>query len=619
MVQFVIDGSDHGAGNGRQHGAAESGEQPGQAALIFEPGVRIRLLVVTGVAFLLALAEVAATLLVPLLVASIIGGTANMPRLGPLAQLLAEPGPALVARLTWLIVGVFLVKDVVTAGFRFWLHGFVQNNQASVSTAILARYLHASHQQHIERSLPVVLRRLESAVQQVYSGVVVNTVTLVSEMLTALAMLVALAVTVPAAFLIVAAGVVVLSGLALATLGRASRAAGRASLQATQDTYRIVIRGLGSLKEVRLRGVEWRVLADYREAAGRSARAAQLAAFLQELPRYLLEVLFLLAIGLGVLVASADGGASAAVLGVVVVVAFRLLPSITRAIGAYTAIRIGLPAVAEVAQELAEPAPAPPAPPNAPPSEPMAFTTAITLNAVSYRYEPESPWVLRDVSCVLPRGARIALVGASGVGKTTLGEILTGLLGDYEGDVLIDGALLRGREAGWRSQVALVPQDPYITEGSIRDNITFDPWHPADEKRLGEAIDRAQIRHIIEELPLGLDTVLPERGAGLSGGQRQRLALARALYRRASLLVLDEATSAVDSETEFRIGEAISAIPEDLTVITIAHRLTTVRSMNTVLVLDDGRIAASGSFGEVSRTSAIFARWVELNQLDPTR
>lgn len=546
-------------------------------------------------------------LLVPLLAQLLLGG--NSPETSVLGRVLgAQDTASLVVRLTLFIVSVFVLKNVVAVVFRYWSLGFIQRQQAATSRDLLDRYLHAPHQGHIARSTAVTLRRLESSVVQVYSVLVVSVVTIITETLTIVVILVALAVVTGFSFLVGAAVVAALAASAV-VLSRVSRRVGEASLHATHDTYRVVLRALGSYREIRLRALEQEVLADFGQVSLRAARAAQLAGFLGELPRYLLETVFLVTLGVTVMWAAPDVAAAGGTLALLVVVAFRLLPSSTRLLSSWASARMAVPAVREVVDDLSTAAIREASAGHTP----LSFERHLELDDVRFRYSPDQNWVLAGVTGRVPRGARIALVGPSGAGKSTLVDVLSGLVTDYEGQITVDDVPLRGREPDWRPHVAIVPQDPYIQHDTLLRNIVVTGTGPVDTERLADAVRDAQLGDVVDGLPDGLETVLAERGLGLSGGQRQRIALARALYRRASFLILDEATSALDTDTETRVIDALAALPREVTVIVVAHRLRTAYAMEHVAVLEGGAVAAFGTADAVAASNETFRRWVGLN------
>ena len=226
--------------------------------------------------------------------------------------------------------------------------------------------------------------------------------------------------------------------------------------------------------------------------------------------------------------------------------------------------------------------------------------------------------MLSDVSITVPRGVSLALVGGSGAGKSTLVDLILGLNTPDEGAITADGADIQGDLPAWRAGIGLVPQEVWFTDGSLRENITFGvEADDVDMDALRAAVTQADLDDFVASLPEGLETGMGERGARLSGGQRQRIGIARALYARPQLLVLDEATSALDNITERRVTETIHQLSGSMTMIIVAHRLSTVRTCDMLVLLREGRVAAVGTFDEVARNDAEFARMVELGSLEP--
>jgi ATP-binding cassette subfamily C protein len=225
-------------------------------------------------------------------------------------------------------------------------------------------------------------------------------------------------------------------------------------------------------------------------------------------------------------------------------------------------------------------------------AERLALEAGVSIEAVGFGYSSERP-VLSNVSFEIPARQTIALVGPSGAGKTTLADIVVGLLQPGEGDVLVDGRSIRGEERRWRASVGLVPQEPFLFHDTVRANLLW-AAPDADDDGLWTALDTAAAREFVAALPNGIDTVVGDRGVRLSGGERQRIALARALLRRPELLVLDEATSSLDSENELAIRNALTALHGQVTMLVIAHRLSTVRHADSIVVLDAGRVVETG-------------------------
>ena len=243
----------------------------------------------------------------------------------------------------------------------------------------------------------------------------------------------------------------------------------------------------------------------------------------------------------------------------------------------------------------------------------------LDVDDVTYRYPGTAATVLDGVSLSVAAGTSVALVGTSGAGKTTLVDVVLGLHQPEQGRVLVDGVPIDDDLPAWQRSIGLVPQDVYLIDDTLRANIALgEPDDLVDDERIAAGgadgpARRARGRRCRE----GLTTFVGERGARMSGGQRQRLGMARALYRRPDVLVLDEATSSLDNETERRISDVISTLHGSMTVLVVAHRLSTVRSCDQVVLLEDGRVAAVGTFDEVCERSPTFAHLVRLGRLDP--
>ncbi len=230
----------------------------------------------------------------------------------------------------------------------------------------------------------------------------------------------------------------------------------------------------------------------------------------------------------------------------------------------------------------------------------MSFVNQIDLEDVTYRYPKAAETVLQNISLTIKKGQSIALIGKSGAGKTTLVDIVLGLLIPEDGDIKVDGASIYKDLRSWQNLVGYIPQSIFLIDDTIVRNVAFGvPDELIDLERLNKAIQAAHLTELVEQLPDGIQTVVGERGMRLSGGQRQRIGIARALYHEREVLVLDEATAALDSETESRVTEAIKSLSGTKTMIIIAHRLTTVQHCDCVYMLDKGRVVKSGSYDEV--------------------
>jgi ATP-binding cassette subfamily B protein len=237
---------------------------------------------------------------------------------------------------------------------------------------------------------------------------------------------------------------------------------------------------------------------------------------------------------------------------------------------------------------------------------PLVLNDAVRFNDVRFRYGDAGPWVLNGINLVVPKGARIGFVGSTGSGKSTALDLLMGLLDPTQGEILVDGRPISGDlKRAWQRTIAHVPQNIFLSDSTVAENIAFGVSpDKIDYDRVRKAAEQARIAEFIESRPEGYGAFVGERGVRLSGGQRQRIGIARALYKQASVLVFDEATSALDNETEQAVMQAIEGLSQDLTIVIIAHRLSTLKSCTQIVELADGGIKRTGTYQEIVTQSA---------------
>lgn len=313
-------------------------------------------------------------------------------------------------------------------------------------------------------------------------------------------------------------------------------------------------------------------------------------------PRFAVEALGMVLIALLAYYLTATGGGVAAaipILGALALGAQRLMPLLQQTYQGWVFVASHRQVLIDVVALLQQPVP----------SEtqaqvvPLGFDREIRLENVSFRYQPHLPLVLHQADLVIPNGGRVGLVGTTGSGKSTLIDLVMGLLQPSAGRILVDGTPLNGSaRLGWQRNIAHVPQAIFLADESFAKNIAFGiPSKEIDLARVRQAAQQAQIADFIESGPNGYAAMVGERGVRLSGGQRQRIGIARALYKQAKVLVFDEATSALDSETEAAVMQAIEGLGRDLTIVLIAHRLTTLQGCDIIYRLDNGRVVSSGN------------------------
>lgn len=457
---------------------------------------------------------------------------------------------------------------------------------SDLSIAVYRRTLYQPYAVHLERNSSDTISAIANQVGAVV-GMLNSLLQLTTAGLVSVGLVAVLLWLNPDITLVLAAVVGGGYGLAMGLSRRRLRRIGPAIVADQAKVIRSLQEGLGAIRDVILDGSQPTYTRLYGEADRRLRRHQGQGQVLALAPRYGMEAVGLVAIAIAALalVAGRSGFLGALpLLGALALGAQRLLPTLQLMYGSWAGFRQNQPALASVLGYLEQPI-APedlePAPP------PLPFERNLRLEGVRFRYGPELPWVLRDLDLSIRRGERIGIVGETGSGKSTLVDLLMGLLEATAGRILVDGQPLEGeRLRRWRATIAHVPQSIFLADGSIAENIAFGVEPGAiDWPRLERAAQQAQIAGFITSLERGYDTPVGERGVRLSGGQRQRIGIARALYRRAQLLVLDEATSALDNATETEVMQAIEGLGREITVLMIAHRLGTLRGCDRVIEL----------------------------------
>lgn len=512
--------------------------------------------------------------------------------------------------LTIAFVTIALVAGAIRLLLLWVSTRFIFAAGADLSIEVYRRTLYQPYRVHVARNSSEVISGITNKVGGTVLGVLLPLMTLISSVM--------LLTIVPAALIaidpIVALAAIAGFGSSYALITWLSHRRLLQNSRRIADEQTRVVRalqeGLGGIRDVLLDGTQPVYCEIYRQADHMLRRAQGDNVFIGQSPRFSMEALGMVLISVLAFVLSRGSHGVATtlpVLGALALGAQRLLPALQQGYGAWASIAGSQASLADTVALIDQPLP-----PELllPIPVPLPLSAAICFKGVRFRYTSDGPWVLDGLDLTILKGARVGLVGGTGSGKSTTLDLLMGLLAPTEGDVLVDGQPIVGnRVRAWQRTIAHVPQSIYLADTSFAENIAFGiPRVQIDMQRVQHAARQAQIADFIESGPEGYEAHVGERGVRLSGGQRQRVGIARALYKRASVLVLDEATSALDNATEQSVMEAIEGLNRDLTILLIAHRLTTVRRCDTIAELRHGRVVAQAPYEELLQCSSSFRR-----------
>ncbi len=497
--------------------------------------------------------------------------------------------------LTFLAVGIILLyifKNIYLAWEKNVIYTFCYDQQKRISVRLLKAYLAEPYTFHLGKNQAELVRSLQNDTDLFAKGVI-HVIELVAEIVVCLALGVYL-FTVSHSITVIVLVILFFVVLIFLKISRKlSRRMGQEVQQCGGKIYQYISEALGGIKEVKILGREKYFLDSYEGISGRYMRALRIGRLLANSPRYVVEATCMTGLFIAIIFKMYFGQKEVLEfipqLAVFAVAAFRLLPSVGRINEHISDINYSAPSFdliyhdlkdVEDVSELREGE-----------EGSLELKDAVRVNKVRYTYPGVQEPVLTEATLTIPRGKTIALIGSSGAGKTTLADILLGLLTPERGRIEADEIDIFKNTATWQRAIGYIPQNIFLSDDTIRHNIAFGVRDDEiDNARVEEAARKAQLGDFIDTLPDGYDTVVGERGARLSGGQRQRIGIARALYNDPEVMVLDEATSALDGETEAAVMEAIDSLRGSKTMIIIAHRLTTIRNADIIYEVENGRV-----------------------------
>lgn len=499
------------------------------------------------------------------------------------------PGTNLVAITASAFIGLFVISGLIRLALAWVSQALAFNIAYDLSVIAFAKLIRQPYPYYVERHSGEALSQFEKLHHITFTILLSGTQALISSVVAV--MLIALLIAVNPQVALVSAGLLVgtyvLISIAVQAVLRRNSQAG--SLHATLRIKRVQ-EALGGIRDILLDRSQPAFERAFNFSADRFRHVSTLNAFISQSPRIVIEMLGMVMIGAYAWVlAGRPGGVAAAIpmLGAMALGAQRLLPLLQQSYVGWSSFLGNRQQVTDVLELLSLEDRTPPAPP----ADHAVFHQSIRFDRVGFAYPVGDP-VLHDVDFTIRKGERIGIAGTTGSGKSTLMDLLLGLLQPTSGAILIDGHPLDDDlRGGWQAEIAHVPQAIYLADDTLAANIAFGVADDAvDLARITAAARSAGIGDFIDSLPDGYRTTTGERGIRLSGGQRQRIGIARALYKNASVLVFDEATSALDTRTEQGIMDSVAGLARDMTIIMIAHRLTTLKDCDRIIHLEAGRI-----------------------------
>ncbi|MEE2746455.1 MAG: ABC transporter ATP-binding protein [Pseudomonadota bacterium] len=523
----------------------------------------------------------------------------------------------LIAIVGFLFVVFFIIKNIFILATIYLITRFTQKNLALFSQRMFNLYLRRNYVFYLDKNSADIIRNLSNSAGACFDGLRLL-LTILMDTLLALGAMILLLIVETSVTLLVGSFLTLAAFGLYRGLGPFLHAWGGKAYFFESKVIQSINQGLGAIKDIKVLNCHDNILASFISQTNNLAKFATRSITANQSPRLFIETLVVIICVILVIVLVDHYNSIDKVvetLGLFGMAALRLMPSMNRILGSAAELRHRTTMVDSLYSDLLEGEQELAIQEKNRVSPPLKFEKEIALAGISYSYPNSQSLVLNNISATISKGSSIGLVGESGSGKTTLADTLLGLIKPDEGELLIDGKNAFDNITGWQCHMGYVPQEVYLFDDTLLNNIAFGVLYDSiDYKAVGRATRMAQLDTVIDDLPNGHNTMLGERGVRLSGGQCQRVGIARALYRDPDVLVLDEATSSLDSKTEWEVSNAIEAFSGVKTLIIIAHRLSTLAKCDQLIFLKEGKIIDRGSYDELVKRCPEFARLVEIQQ-----
>lgn len=512
------------------------------------------------------------------------------------------------------LILIYISKNLYLTYFRYLKTKFVQNQKIYLQNRMFEAYMTAPYTFYISKNSADLLRNVNGEVGKIVSGTIMPFMEITLNIIMFSFIIVSLFILEPIITLVT---IFMMGGggfIFLRITQKRTFDSGKISREARGDMNRMVLQGLGGFKDARVLNREKLFLKQYNTFAETDRDASIYQTVVKTLPKPIIETLMVLGILTITLIMVFEGRTFEQIIPLLAlfgVAAVKLMPIFSALIQQVTTMRYSAPSVYAICDDLdllevkykkfrdqiLKKA------------TKISLEKCIELKSIYYKYPNSEDYAVKDINIKIPKGAAVAFVGASGAGKTTLVDIILGLLTPEFGTIKVDGRDVYDNIRGWMKNIGYIQQSNYLFDEKIFRNIAFGiPDEEVEDEKLESAMKAAQLEEVVKRLPRGLRTRVGERGVRLSGGQRQRVTIARALYNNPQVLVMDEATSALDNITEKFVIKAIERLRGDRTIIMIAHRLTTVQNCDVIYMMDEGEIVDSGTYDELLEKSSEFRK-----------
>jgi ATP-binding cassette, subfamily B, bacterial PglK len=535
-------------------------------------------------------------------------GAIEIPVIGDVRDLAGDMDEQTLLLSLIVIMAVFFVlRAGVKVGAKYLQYRVAHNAGARLSNRLAEGYLAWPYASHLRRNSAELIRNAQQAVMEVVTGVFIPLILVAAETILTIGLLAVMLVIAPAATALAVVIVGGAAGVLLLIVQPRLKRIGRTAHRMSRDTLRSMQQSLHGIRDIKVLGREHYFATEYGQKRLKLARARYLRATASALPAVVIETALLgfILISFGIaIVGGFDSREMLSILGLFAYVGLRLQPSLQSIIGGMNELKHSTAPLEDIHRDLLEVESLPRSPGQV---TPLPFQDALRVESVDFAYEGTEGYVLSGIDLTIRPGEQIGICGPTGGGKTTLVDIIIGLLQPSSGRVSVDGVDIADNVQAWQRNLGVVPQMVFLTDDTLRRNIALGvPDDEIDGEAIAEAVELAQLEEFVAGLPNGLDTTVGERGVRISGGQRQRIAIARALYRRPEVLIFDEGTSALDNATESQLMASIDQLRGAHTIILVAHRLSTVQTSDTVVFMESGRIRGLGSFDALARDNAAF-------------